>query len=69
VGATSGGLLVKPVATLAALGRFAPVFVVLGRGVLHGVTTNHARLLKFFEGILFWDVGATIVFSHTQGGF
>jgi len=69
VGATSGGLIVKPVATLAAIGLFAPVFVVLGRGVLNALTTNHARLLKLFEGILFWVVGTTIVLSHTQGGF
>jgi putative Mn2+ efflux pump MntP len=69
VGATSGGLLVKPVATLAAIGLFAPVFVVLGRGVLNALTTNHARLLKLFEGVLFWVVGTTIVLSHTQGGF
>jgi len=41
----------------------------LGRGVLHALTTNHARLLKLFEGILFWVVGTTIVFSHMQGGF
>ncbi len=69
VGATSGGLIVKPVATLVAIGLSAPFFVALGRGVLHALTTNHARFLKFFEGILFWVVGATIVFSHTQGGF
>ena len=69
VGATSGGLIVKPVATLAAIGLFAPVFVVLGRGVLNALTTNHARLLKLFEGVLFWVVGTTIVLSHTQGGF
>jgi len=69
VGATSDALLVRPVATLVAVGLCAPLFVYAGRRVARAMTANRERVLRVIEGSLFWAIGASIVISHTQGGF
>ena len=69
VGATSEALLARPVATLVAVGLCAPLFVYAGRRVARAMTANRERVLRVIEGGLFWAIGASIVISHTQGGF
>jgi putative Mn2+ efflux pump MntP len=69
VGATSEGLITEPLATLVAVGLCAPMFVYVGRKLSRAITGNRARTLRLVEGCLFWTIGASIVISHTQGGF
>ena len=69
VGATSEGLITEPLATLVAVGLCAPMFVYVGRQLSRAITGNRARALRLVEGCLFWAIGASIVISHTQGGF
>jgi putative Mn2+ efflux pump MntP len=69
VGATSEGLITKPLATLVAVGLCAPMFAYIGRRVSRAITGGRERTLRLVEGCLFWTIGASIVASHTQGGF
>jgi putative Mn2+ efflux pump MntP len=69
VGATSEGLMTDPLGALLAIGLLAPLFVYVGRLMLKAMTAVRERLLRLFEGALFWAIGASIVISHVQGGF
>lgn len=69
VGATSQGLLMRPFTTLIVIGLLAPIFVYIGRRITGALTHTRERVLKLIEGCLFWSIGASIVVTHTQGGF
>jgi len=68
-GATSQGLLMRPFTTLIVIGLLAPIFVYIGRRITGALTHTRERVLKLIEGCLFWSIGASIVVTHTQGGF